>query len=209
MNKRHDHSGLTRRGFIQHHFWRKSGAGFTLLETIIALAAFAIITTVIASVLVFEIRLRVTAQAEQDTGIAVANALQTITKAIEPAATVLVSATVRGQLITSDEQTIAFGVPTVDINGEIRGTQDTVAISFDQSRKIIELSTDPAAGSRLPASKRTIGRNIQALRFRYPTANPTDARAVHVLVVAETRGAQSRTMTREAGTIVALQNKTP
>ena len=181
-------------------------AGYTLMEFTVALGVLTLLTAVLVSTVVVDLRTRAGAMREREATMDASGGLAAIEAHLRSATAILASATIDGQTYTTGATAIAFEIPTVDGAGTVLATRDRIGVARDPAHpERLVIAIAPATSSHLPAGHRIVARRVTNFQIRYAAVAPTTAHLTHLLLVStvtDTRGTAAVTH----GLAVPLRN---
>jgi type II secretory pathway pseudopilin PulG len=157
--------------------------GFTLIETVIAVAITVFLFLGLAVLFVAFMRLYREQQAAWNTRDAVGITLRALEDAVIPASHVLATRSFSGTTYATSGDVLVLELPSVDDDGSIEsGKYDYAA--FYLSDGIVYRITSADASSARVSGTRALGRLVTGLSFSYDAADVTQATIVTATVAA-------------------------
>jgi type II secretory pathway pseudopilin PulG len=182
----------------------QSGAGFTLIETIISVIVIAGMTLVVVNIFISANTFFADEQQRIQVGETAARALATLDDTLREGRLILASGVVDGITHPTNDTTLVLALPSV-VGGVLTSANDTVVITRNTATNILEELTAPSAGSTRPAGSKQLATGVNDVYFRYTTDDPASSTAVTV-VVSSTKTVNKRPFTKTILLYETLRN---
>ena len=186
-------------------FRKKAQVGFTLLETIVAIA---IMTIVLAALLVLLTNFYKVFNAQQSTARVSGSATiagNELQAKISQATQIVTSATISGTLYTTDSDTLVLELPSINGFGAvIAGTYD-YAVFYVSSGALYERVQPNGASSR-PTIYKQLSNSISSTSFTYNSGDVTQATKVDINILMQLTAGRT-TSTHQLKQTLYLRNQ--
>ncbi|MBI2099111.1 hypothetical protein HYT45_01710 [Candidatus Uhrbacteria bacterium] len=159
--------------------------GFTVIELIIFIAAGALVLSVIAEIMIIQLRVGERSGARADIERSAATGLEAMRKEIQSAKNVIATIVLVGNSYASGPNALVLELPAVDSSGNlISGGSDFIVFERDAvNSSLLTALTVPFAGSARPQGTRIIANFVESLEFRYNKENLGETDAIDVTLV--------------------------
>lgn len=183
---------------------QQSGAGFTLIETIISVIVLAGMTLVVVNIFLAANTFFADELQRIQVGETAARALATLDDTLREGRLIVANGVVDGTTYTTNDTTLVLALPSI-VGGVLTSANDTVVITRNTSTNILEELTAPSAGSARVAGSKQLATGVNDVYFRYTTDDPTSSTAVTV-IVSSTRTVNKRPFARTILLYETLRN---
>lgn len=155
--------------------------GLTLIETIVVISIFAVVSIVIGSIYIGHSKLYTAESGAADVKLQKSIFIKNIEEAAANASGLVASYTFGGNLRSSTSSTAIFQLPAIDSNENIIPDKFDYEVFYrEESRVFAEVSAD--AASQRKNQKRQLADTAQNLIFQYNSAAPQDATVITSLL---------------------------
>lgn len=181
-------------------FYKKTQAGFTLIETIVAIA---IMTIVLAALLLLLTNFYKVFHAQQSTARVAGSATiagNELQAKITQATQIVASSTISGTLYTTDSDTLVLELPSYNGSGAIIASTYDYAVFYVDSGSLY-LRVQPNGSSSRPTIYKKLSDSISTTSFTYDNGDVTQATKVDIDILMQLTASKTTTAHRLKQTV--------